>query len=174
MLELARLAEVAGRVDRALEAYEAALPFDEAKLGLERLHANPYRLSNSFYKARLYSEALDALGGLTAPSIEAPAYRALGDYELALDAYQRWLAEQPDNLDARYGEAWAHFNLGNLETANRLFLQQLPGSDALYGRALIANRQNRLDEAAALLQRSGPRLAPVARHRPARSPRPLR
>ena len=154
MLELAGLAETAGRLEEALGAYEEALPLPAARAGLERLQTNPYRLSNSYFGARLYQDALDTLGSLTAPSIEAPAYRALGDDEKALDAYERWLLEQPDNLDARFGEAWAHFRLGNLETARRLFLQ-LPGSSALYGRALIANREGAVDEAVALLQRSG-------------------
>ena len=154
MIELARLAEVAGHLERAIEAYEEALPLPEAKMGLERLQLDPYRLSNSYLNAHLYQEALDALGEQTSPSIEAPSFQALGEDEKALDAYERWLAEHPENLDARYGEAWSHFALGNLETARKLFLQ-LPGSKALYGRALVANRQGRLGEAVALLHRSG-------------------
>ncbi|UCH27687.1 MAG: transglycosylase SLT domain-containing protein [Trueperaceae bacterium] len=153
-LEVALTAEVNGYIQQALAAYEEALPHPRALDSLERLQDNPYRLSNTLFKARLNRAALNALDGRTAPSIEAPAYRALGEHQAALDAYERWLAEAPDDLDARFGEAWSHFYLGNLDTAERLFAG-LQGSSALYGRALIANRTGELDRAVSLLQQSG-------------------
>ena len=153
-LEIARTAEAGGFIQQALDAYQQALPEEAAVEGSKRLEGNPYRLSNALYKARLYREALEALDGRSAPSIEAPAYRALGEYQEALDAYQRWLDEQPDNLDARFGEAWSYFYLEELGEAEQLF-RQLPGSRALYGRALIANRQGDIDRAVALLEQSG-------------------
>jgi soluble lytic murein transglycosylase len=153
-LEIALAAEVNGYIQQALVAYKEALPHPQALDGLKRLEDNPYQLSNALFKARLNRAALSALDGRTAPSIEAPAYRALGEHRAALDAYKRWLAEEPDDLDARFGEAWSHFYLGNLETADRLFAD-LQGSSALYGRALIANRAGELDRAVSLLRQSG-------------------
>ncbi len=154
LLEYAATAEAAGLGDEALEAYAAALPAAAATAGLKRLQTDPYRLANTFLQARRYQDALKALGDLGAPSIEAPAYRALGDYAAALDAYQRWLAEQPGNRDARYGEAWTHYYLGDLTTADALFAT-LSGPSALKGRALVARQRGDTDGAVAFLTQSG-------------------
>lgn len=139
-LEVARLAEALGRTRRATLAFRAALPEREAIEGLRRLTSDPYRLANLFLQADLDQEALDALGELSAPSIEAPAYRSLGRHEAALDAYQRWLAQVPGHRGAREGVAWSHWYLGDLDAADAAFAA-LGGSRALYGRALVANRR---------------------------------
>ena len=154
MLELARLAEKSGNTEKALAAYEDSLPLPDARKGLEQLHTNPYDLSRSYFKGRLYQDALKALGTLQAPSIEGPSYQKLGQHENALDAFERWLTEQPGNVDALYGEAWSHFHLGNIEVAKRKLLN-LTGSNALYGQALIANREGNVDKAVTLLMLSG-------------------
>jgi soluble lytic murein transglycosylase len=154
VLELAQLAESAGDIEKALEAYERSLPLADAREGLGRLHTDAYELSRSYFKARLYQDALDALGAMPAPSIEAPSYQALGQHKKALAAFERWLLAQPENIDALYGEAWAYFRLGNMEAAKRKFLD-LAGSNALYGRALIANREGSVDKAVTLLMLSG-------------------
>ena len=154
LLEYAGVAEAAGSSAEALQAYAAALPDPAATAGLKRLQTDPYRLANTFLKARRYQDALSALGGLSAPSIEAPAYRALGEHAAALDAYRRWLDEQPGNEDARTGEAWAHYYLGNLTTADALFAK-LPGTSALKGRALVARQRGDTAGAVALLEQSG-------------------
>ena len=153
-LELARVAEAAGDTALALEAYEEALPEREAIEALARLQTNPYRLANSYFRARRYRAALDALGGLAAPSIEGPALRALGEHTRALDAFERWLLEIPDDIDALYGRAWSHYSLGNYDTADTLFAN-LSGPDAFYGRALIANRRGDLERAVSLLEQDG-------------------
>lgn len=154
MLELAWLAENTGDTEKALAAYESSLPLPDAKKGLERLHTNPYDLSRSYFRGRLYQAALNALGSLEAPSIEGPSYQKLGKHENALDAFERWLLEQPDNVDALHGEAWSHFHLGNIEVAKQKFLN-LTGSNALYGQALVANREGNVDKAVTLLMLSG-------------------
>ena len=154
LLEYAATAEAAGLDAEALETYAAALPDPVATAGVKRLQTDPYRLANTFLKARRFRDALAALGNLTAPSVEAPAYRALGNYEQALDAYQRWLVEQPGNEDARYGEAWMNYYLGNLSAAEALFAD-LPGTSALKGRALVARQRGDTDLAVALLAQTG-------------------
>lgn len=153
-LEYAATAEAAGAIDEALALYARALPEEKAVSALARLDDNPYTLANRYFRAGLHRQALEALGDLQAPSIEAPSHQSLGNHDLALDAFERWLAEQPDNLDARYGRAWSHFYLGDLARARELF-EALPGESALYGRALIARREGDLDGAVALLRQSG-------------------
>lgn len=153
-LELAHVAESAGDEAVAVEAFGAALPAAEALEGIDRLVADPYRRAALLLSARQNRAALDALDGLAAPSIEAPAQRALGNHELALDAYERWLLEVPDSSEALLGRAWSNFYLGYNDTSDSQFAQ-LPGSNALYGRGLLANRAGDLDSAADFLFASG-------------------
>ena len=153
-LEIGRIAEAAGQRERALEAYRTALPDPTAEAGLERIEPDPYRRANAFLQARMYRDALDALGGRTAPSIEAPAQRALGNYAEGMDAYRRWLSEQPWNADAQLGVAWSHYYLGEWQRAADAFAA-IPGPDARYGEALSARRLDELDRALALLRQTG-------------------
>ena len=152
-LGLGAVAEAAGLRDAAIAAYREALPDEVAVAALERLVENPYRLSNYYFGERLYEVALEALGDLSAPSIEAPAYERLGEYEKALDAYESWLELEPGNEDALYGRAWSHFYLGYMERAYELF-SDLPGASSLYARALIERRQGNLDAAVELMRRT--------------------
>ena len=153
-LEIGRIAENAGRRDRALEAYRAALPDPAAKDGVERVEPDPYRRANAFLQARMYRPALDALGERTAPSIEAPVHRALGAHERALDAYRRWLIEQPGSDAAQLGIAWSHYYLGDWDAAATSFAA-LAGPDARYGEALAVRRQGNLDRAVELVRATG-------------------
>ncbi|MEX2543229.1 MAG: transglycosylase SLT domain-containing protein [Trueperaceae bacterium] len=153
-LEMAATAEAAGDRSAATDAYAEALPDPVAVKALERLESDPYRLANTYLQARLYRDALEALDGRAAPSIEAPAHRRLGEHQKALDAYERWLVEQPDNFDARLGRAWSHFYLADSVTAYSLF-SALDGSSSLYARALIDRRQGNLTEAVNLIRTSG-------------------
>lgn len=153
-LEAARTAEAAGDLDAALGHYTTALPAAAAIAALKRLQDDPYRLANAFFKERQYRNTLNALDGRAAPSLEAPSWRALGEHDQALDAYERWLAESPTSSEALLGRAWSHFYLADNELADRLFAD-LPGSNALYGRALLANRAGDVTRAVELLGQSG-------------------
>lgn len=153
-LRLGRALEEAGERRAAWEAYREALPRDEAVAGVERLASNAYRLANAFLQADMEARALDALGERAAPSIEAPAHRALGQYERALDAYERWAEAAPDSLEARAGMAWSHWHLGRLDRAEALFAT-VPGKQGHYGRALIHNRRGDVDAAVEALHASG-------------------
>jgi len=154
LLEQARLAEEAGLVPAAIEHYAAALPAAEAFTALRRLETRPLVLANIFLQARQHRNALSALDGRSAPSIEAPAYRAIGEHARALDAYQRWLNEEPSNATALFGRAWSLFALGRNAEAERAF-SELSGASALHGLALLANRAGNLDRAVTLLRQSG-------------------
>lgn len=154
LLEQARLAEAAGLVPAAINHFAAALPAPEAFTALRRLETRPLVLANIFLQARQHRNALSALDGRLAPSIEAPAYRAIGEHERALDAYQRWLNEEPGNVTALFGRAWSLFALGRNAEAERAF-SELSGANALYGLALLANRVGDLDRAVTLLRQSG-------------------
>ena len=146
-------AEAAGELAAARRAYAEALPSAAAVAGLYRVQDDPYRLANTFLRARRYRDALEALAGRSAPSVEAPALRALGDYAGAQDAYERWLQEAPNHAGARLGLAWTRFYQDDLDGAAALFAD-LEGDSALYGRALIARRQGDTDGAVALLRRT--------------------
>ena len=153
-LELAQAAERAGSVEEGLTAYAQALPLEEAVAGLERLGSDPITLANIYLQGREYERALGALEGRAVPSIEAPAHRALGEHEQALEAYGRWLQEVPDSLEAQYGAAWSLLSLGRGEEADARFAD-LPGGDALYGRGIVARREGDVDAAVDFFVRTG-------------------
>ena len=136
--------------DRAIAAYRDALPNQAAIDGLERLVADPYRLANFFLQAGMATRALEALDGRVAPSIEAPALRATGSHEAALEAFRRWLAEVPGERAALEGEAWSLFALERWPEADAAFAA-LGGTTGTYGRGLVAGREGRIDEAVALM-----------------------
>ena len=152
-LERAAIAERAGRLDVAVAAYRAALPTERAMEGLARLEQDPYRLAAAYQQASRHTAALDALGTLTAPSIEAPSLRALGRYEQALEAYQRWLVEVPSSQEAALGAAWCLYYLGRDAEAEAAFAAL--GAEGMYGRALLANRAGDIDTAVTLLASTG-------------------
>ena len=154
ILEVASTAEAAGATDAAVSNYRDALPADEAIAALERLIDDPFELAATYRSGGQNSRALAALGELDAPSIQAPAHRALGNHEAGLAAYEAWLEQDPDNTEALSGRAWSNFYLHNNEAADAQFAA-LSGSNALYGRALLANRAGDLTAAADYLFASG-------------------
>ncbi|MEZ4605916.1 MAG: transglycosylase SLT domain-containing protein [Deinococcales bacterium] len=145
-LEYAQTAESAGVNDTAIQAYQEALPSDEAIAGLKRLESNSFKLANSFLNASLYRESLRSLGDNDAPSISAPAYRWTYQNDEALSAYENWLAEEPSSFSAQLGRAWILYRLGRYDEADDAFAT-LSGTDALWGRALIAEAQGNFDKA---------------------------
>lgn len=124
-LELAGVAEAAGRGKRAIAAYAEALPLDAAAEGLERLEPDARTLARIFLAAREPERALTALGEVSAPAVRAPAYAALGEYRSALSAYNRWLGRSPGSRDAKEGKLWALVALKRYGAARRL-LDTLP------------------------------------------------
>ncbi len=153
-LEYAAVAEQAGQLSEAKEAYRQALPLEEAIAGLKRLEPRPLSLANIFLQARLYREAIETLDGRLVPSIEAPAYQALGEPQKALDAYERWLIEIPGSQTARYGQAWMLLALGENEAADAVFAT-LSGASALYGRGILARRAGDITQAVDFYRQSG-------------------
>ena len=152
-LALAAVAEAAGDTTTALAAYRDALPDDRAVAAVKRLEADPYRLAAALQSAGLARDALEALDGRSAPSIEAPSLRSLGRYEEALAAYRRWLQEVPGSGTAALGEAWCLYYLQRDDEAETAFAAL--GADGAYGRGLIANRRGDVDAAVALLASTG-------------------
>ena len=152
--EIGAVAEAAGAGARAVSAYREALPNQAAIDGLERLGSDPYRLANAYLQAGMATRALAALDGRAAPSIEAPALRATGRHEEALDAFRRWLAEVPGDRTALEGEAWSLFALERWAAASAAFAG-LGGPLGAFGRGLVAARQGRIDDAVALVLATG-------------------
>ncbi len=152
-LEAGTTAEQAGARDAAVAYYRQALPLKGALAGLKRLESDPQALARDLLDARLYQDALDALGNVQDAPIRARAELNLDHYDKALTAYRQWVAEAPGDATARGGLAWTLFYLGHNAEAARLFAA-LPGANALYGRALIAQRRGDTDTAVALLERT--------------------
>jgi soluble lytic murein transglycosylase len=152
--EVGAAAEAAGYAARAIAAYRDALPNQAAIDGLERLESDPYRRANAYLQARMSTRALGALDGRAAPSIEAPALRALGRHEQALDAFRRWLLEVPGSREALEGVAWSLFSLERWAEADGAFAN-VGGTTGAYGRGLVAARQGRMGDAVALLLSTG-------------------
>jgi soluble lytic murein transglycosylase len=159
LVHYALVAESAGSYEEALRAYQEALPLPQAIEGLKRLQTDPYKLANTLLQARRYQDVLEVLGDKVAPSLEAPAYLNTGEYEAALDAYERWLSEVPGSPEAIKGKAWSLFYLGKNEEADAIFatfLEANPSNpSALYGRGLIARRAGNIDAAVAYLRQTG-------------------
>jgi soluble lytic murein transglycosylase len=151
-LELAELAVRAGQRERALAAYQRALPLEAAAAGLTRLEPEPRALARLFLDAREPLRALSALGSAEAPAVRAPAHAALGEYETALAAYERWLTRSPGSLAAREGNLQALIALGRHATARQLLttlpLQNL-GQDDRWLEAAAALAEAEGDEKAA-------------------------
>lgn len=145
LITQAELALAAGETDKALSSYRAALPDSRAVAPFTQLETDPYRRAAAFQNAGLQTRALEELDGRAAPSIEAPALRALGRYSEALDAYRRWLAEAPSNEAALLGEAWCLFYLGRDAEAVAAFTAL--GASGHYGLGLLANRAGDIDRA---------------------------
>ena len=153
-LARAEAAEAAGRLETAVEAYRDALPDAEARDALARLIDDPYQRANAFQQGGLPSAALDALDGRSAPSIEAPALRAVGRHEEALDAFRRWLDQVPGAPAALSGVAWSLWSLDRIDEAEIAF-ERLAPAERAYGLGLVANRRGDLDEAVASLRATG-------------------
>lgn len=153
-LAIASIAERSGDLSRAADAFREALPHPEAIEGLLRTGSDPYRTAATLLDARVYEAALTALGTRTAPSVEAPALRALGRYEEASAAYDRWLRDDPTSDTAILGSAWTAWFLDDLDRAEERFSRVL-GPSAWYGLGLIANRRGDVDAAAEWLLATG-------------------
>ncbi|HKI57998.1 MAG TPA: transglycosylase SLT domain-containing protein [Trueperaceae bacterium] len=153
-LEAGRTAEAAGAIVEAVGYYLHALPLDGAAAGLERLVPDRRQLARDFLDARMYRRALAALRDVPDPAITAQAQLDLGNYREALPAYRRWTAQAPADVDARTGLAWTLFHLERYQEADAVF-QSLGTDSALYGRALIANKDGDVDTAVRLLVRTG-------------------
>jgi soluble lytic murein transglycosylase len=153
-LDYARAAEAAGLGDEALAAYGRALPLAEAVDGVSRLAAGPAERAERLMGARLYEQALEALEGLSRPSLTAPILRALGRHEEALAAYRLWLQDEPESERARYGEASSLFDLGRNPEADARFAD-LPGAQALSYRGHIARRAEDTARATDFYRRAG-------------------
>lgn len=146
------IAEEAGEIDVALAAYIRALPDPTAVRAVTRLETSALQRARTFAQAGLHAETLEALGDMSVPSLAAPALRALGRHEEALEAYRAWLAEEPANETALLGEAWSLFSLDRIADAGEAFLALGPAG--YYGIGLVENRIGNVEAAGSYLIRS--------------------
>jgi len=147
------LAEAAGETATAIAAYRDALPNAKAIEAFTRLETDPFRLAAGLLGVNRYEAALQALGGRSAPSIEAPALRALGRYDEALAAYRNWLAEDANSETAALGAAWCLYYLQRNAEAAAAFTALGPAG--YQGLGLLANRAGRIGDAVRYLRQTG-------------------
>lgn len=147
------LAEAAGETATAIAAYRDALPDAKAIEAFTRLETDPFRRAAGLLSANRNEAALQALDGRSAPSIEAPALRALGRYAEALAAYRSWLAEDAGNETAALGAAWCLYYLQRNDEARAEFTAL--GSAGNYGLGLLANRAGQRADAVRYLRQTG-------------------
>ncbi len=124
-LELGLLAEQTNARSKALAAYRQALPLRGAVLGLRRLEPRPRHLAHIFLEEGHATLALEALRGVSAPALRAPALAALGEDPFALAAYNRWLLRNPRSSDALEGKIAVLIDLERFGDARNL-LDRLP------------------------------------------------
>ena len=109
---------------------------------------------------RVLPVAVLALLGLQPLAAQASDYdravaaRLADDPQLAVDLLESWLAERPDDVDARLQYGYALMALGRLDDAERAFSAVLDGApdykDAREGLALVAQRRRGTAENAPL------------------------
>lgn len=152
-LAVARTAEQAGDETAAVTYYRDALPLKGAVEALKRLVPDRRALAKDFFHARLYQDALDVLKGVSDPEAKAQLELYLGNYDKALPLYRAAAAEKPHDAAVQGGLAWTLFNLKRYDAADSIF-RQLSGANALYGRALIANKKGDVSRAVTLLEQT--------------------
>ena len=129
-LELGQLAEAAKNRDKALSAYREALPLQGAALGLQRLEPRPRHLAQIFLDEGEAELALNALRGVSAPALRAPALAAMGEYPFALASYNRWLLRSPGSQEALEGKVAVLIEMEHFGAAQRL-LEAMPPNPEL-------------------------------------------
>lgn len=149
-LEVARVAELAGWTQRALEAYGRAYPLPAARLGIARLEPRPQARAQLLLQLGAYTEARAVLERAPAhvnPLLEARVYRGVGELEAALAAYDRVLSGAPDHMEARTERAWVLLALGHLGDAAEAF-SALPDATRERGLGAVAAARGELRRAA--------------------------
>jgi soluble lytic murein transglycosylase len=123
-LEVARVAELAGQTQRALEAYARALPLPEAARGVARLEPDAEARARLLLRHGAPADARRALERAPEPPpplLAARVYRALGEHEAALTHLDRLLQAEPAHLEGRTERAWVLLALGRTDEAEAAF-----------------------------------------------------
>lgn len=123
-LEVARVAELAGQTERALDAYTRALPLPAAALGVARLEPDAERRAELLLRVGAPADAQRALARAPKPPpplLAARVYRALGEHERALEQLERLLQAEPTHLEGRTERAWVLLALGRTDEAAAAF-----------------------------------------------------
>lgn len=124
-LELARYLEEQGDDEGAYAEYLHILgERPDAFAGMRRTGQDPVAIAEDLNAAYYYSDALETLRGIDDPEalpLRARALRGLRRYEEAETAYQAWLEEEPDDVTAQSGLAWALEHLDRPDEALSLY-----------------------------------------------------
>ena len=118
---LGALYQTERRLDRALEAYEAALVIDPGDGALLIRTGNMHLARDEPEPARGYFERARALESTRVAALAglAKAAAALGEHEAAVRHFEAALAEQPEASSLHYPLAIAYRELGRIDDARR-------------------------------------------------------
>ncbi|MDP3046578.1 MAG: transglycosylase SLT domain-containing protein [Chloroflexota bacterium] len=104
-LELARYLEQQGDNKGAYAEYQRILPKQaDAFAGMRRTGQDPLAIARDLNSAEYYTDALETLRGSDNPKalpLRAQALTGLGRHEEARVAYEAWLKENPDDVNAQ-------------------------------------------------------------------------
>lgn len=124
-MELARHLEEQGDYEGAYAEYLEILGEQpDAFSGMRRTGEDPLEVAGDLNAAFYYSDAVETLRGIDDPSaltLRAKALSGLGRYEEAAEAYEAWLEEMPDDVDAQLDLAGVLVRLGRTDEALELY-----------------------------------------------------
>jgi len=124
-LELARYLEEQGDDEGAYAEYLHILgERPDAFAGMRRTGQDPVAIAEDLNAAYYHSDALETLRGIDDPEalpLRARALRGLRRYDEAEPVYQAWLEEEPDDVTAQLGLAWALEHLDRPDEALSLY-----------------------------------------------------
>jgi len=137
-LELARWLEGQGKRADAYAEYRALLPrYPQAFEAMRRLGSDPLEVARDLNKASYYSDALEALHGVADPKadiVRACALNGLGRHGEAIHLFRLWLAQRPEDVEARMGLACALVGVGEVGEALPLY-ESIDSPDSLLTQA---------------------------------------
>jgi len=143
-LELARHLEETGDDPGAYAEYLRILgERPDAFAGMRRTGQDPLAIAEDLNTAFYFSDALETLGALEDPDahpLRSTALSGLGSYDQAVQSYEAWLDETPDQESAKLGLAGAWASVGRTDDALELYAT-IDTADSLLAQAELLEEE---------------------------------